>query len=192
MKVSDLEVGDCLNILGRQYNIINFTPDREPIITIDSFAYFDHPREFALNERGKKYGYDFFPITTACDNLKNGKFRIRNLTLYCQELFNPVTTTYLKPNGYKNLGLGKETVTMWAYPETKETRSRRCDAYVDEYGIRRDDNDKAITPNRYRPVRAFANLKPDLQVMRINNAWTVTIYDCVLSEPLNSFLGITP
>ncbi len=192
MKVSELKVGDRLDIFGGQYNIIKFTPDKEPVVKIDAFGYFDKPREFALTARGKKYGYDFFPMTKACDELKNGNFRNEMLSNYHQGLFNPVTITYLKPDGYKKIGLGKETVTLWAYPETKETRSNRWDTYVDECGIRRNGNNMAITPNKYEPFYIYANLKPDLQVERVGDVWKVITPQCELLEPLNSFLGVAP
>lgn len=157
MQIKDLNEKDYIIVGNEIFCIREKKPTGEAVIEIETRWDWDEPRPDGINEYQKKYGIAYFPMTKLCECLKQGRFRTASNNVI--EILTPVTKTYKTPKGWNKLGKGKETVTVWGYPDEHISTWR---AYVDEYGIRRKTI--AISPNKHERLKILGVVKADLNV----------------------------
>lgn len=198
MKVKDVKKGDYLILGERGYRVEAVAATGEVIVELEETRKWDQPRPEGVNQYQQNYGYAWFPMTKLCEQLRTGEFFHSRGISGVEDFLLPVTMTYQVPKGWQKQAVGKETVTIYGYPETNTMCTYRgCLCYVDEYGIRRSANDRAITPNRDGWVRILGHVKPDLDIIpndkntyKYRTEWIVLLTPTELTEGLNRFLGV--
>lgn len=197
MKVRDVKKGDWLKLGNETFRVEAVTPTGEVIIEVNQTRKWDAARPEGINEYQRRYGYAYFPMTSLCSRLMQGDLGTSASANLVDNFLEPVTMTYEIPKGWTKQAVGKETVKLWAYPETKDMCTYRiCDCYVDECGIRRTANGRAITPNHEAWIKILGHLKPDLDVIcdesnpySFRIQWVVLPTPLAVIEGLNQFLG---
>lgn len=182
MQIKDLDEKDCIKLNNERFIIQKKKPTGEAIIVVETAFDWDEPRPDGKNSYQRQYGNSYFPVTKLCERLKQGQFKYTSDAIL--EILTPVTKTYKTPNGWHQVGAGKETVTLWGYPAEGEVPEWQ--AHVDEYGIRRKS--KALTPNRRENLKIFGVVKADIEVKLDSNRreWVVILPG--VNIDLNNFL----